>query len=280
MLGQYLITFREVLEAALITAIILSYLIRTGRHYLSRYIWYGVYLAVAASTALGTAIWIVYGILPKPFQLLFEATAAFAAVAVLSSMIYWMAAKGRYIKGEMEQRIETVTTRGTIVGLLSISFIVVFREGLETVLFLTPFLLNDAIATFIGLVAGTITALLLSYLVFIGGMKINLRKFFYFTSILLIFLAGGLAGYGIHELIEYYEKTGVNIGWLAEPAYVLDVPKESVLHHKNVIGSIFAVMFGYTVIAEWARIIVHLAYLAVALPSIIWVYQKQVSERT
>jgi high-affinity iron transporter len=280
MLGQYLITFREVLEAALITAIILSYLIRTGRHYLSRYIWYGVYLAVAVSTALGTAIWIVYGILPKPFQLLFEATAAFAAVAVLSSMIYWMAAKGRYIKGEMEQRIETVTTRGTIVGLLSISFIVVFREGLETVLFLTPFLLNDAIATFIGLVAGTITALLLSYLVFIGGMKINLRKFFYFTSILLIFLAGGLAGYGIHELIEYYEKTGVNIGWLAEPAYVLDVPKESVLHHKNVIGSIFAVMFGYTVIAEWARIIVHLAYLAVALPSIIWVYQKQVSERT
>jgi high-affinity iron transporter len=280
MLGQYLITFREVLEAALITAIILSYLIRTGRHYLSRYIWYGVYLAVAVSTALGTAIWIVYGILPKPFQLLFEATAAFAAVAVLSSMIYWMAAKGRYIKGEMEQRIETVTTRGTIVGLLSISFIVVFREGLETVLFLTPFLLNDAIATFIGLVAGTITALLLSYLVFIGGMKINLRKFFYFTSILLIFLAGGLAGYGIHELIEYYKKTGVNIGWLAEPAYVLDVPKESVLHHKNVIGSIFAVMFGYTVIAEWARIIVHLAYLAVALPSIIWVYQKQVSERT
>lgn len=53
MLGQYLITFREALEAALITAIILSYLIRTRRRSLSRYVWYGVYLAIAASLALG-----------------------------------------------------------------------------------------------------------------------------------------------------------------------------------------------------------------------------------
>lgn len=81
MLGQYLITFREALEAALITAIVLSYLIRTRRHSLSRYVWYGVYLAIAASLALGAFIWLVYGVLPKTFQLLFEATAAFVAVA-------------------------------------------------------------------------------------------------------------------------------------------------------------------------------------------------------
>ncbi len=275
MLGQYLITFREAFEAALITAIIFSYLIRTGRHELTRFVWYGIYLAIVASLGLGALIFFAYGILPKSFQLLFEATAAFVAVIVLSSMIYWMAVKGRYIKKEMEQRIEAITTKGTIIGLVSISFIVVFREGLETVLFITPFLLNEATATLTGVVAGVASALVLSYGIFIVGMKINLRRFFYFTSLLLVLLAGGLAGYGVHELIEYYVYAGFKVGWLAEPAFVLNFSEENLLHHKNLVGSIFAVMFGYTVKAEWARVIVHLLYLAIMFPTIFWIYRKR-----
>jgi high-affinity iron transporter len=105
-------------------------------------------------------------------------------------------------------------------------------------------------------------------------MRINLRNFFYLTSILLIFLAGGLAGYGVHELLEYYEKTGVRIGWLAEPAYSLNIPEDSPLHHKGIVGSIFAVMFGYSISPEWARIIIHLIYLTIMLPIITWIYRK------
>ena len=190
-------------------------------------------------------------------------------------MIFWMAVRGRYFKMEMEKRIERVISRGTIVGLLTTSFIVVFREGLETVLFLTPFLLNETMATVAGAVTGTLSALILSYSIFAAGMKINLRKFFYFTSLLLIFLASGLAGYGVHELIEYYEQNGFNLGWLAEPAYVLNLPEENILHHKNIVGSIFAVMFGYTVEAEWARVIVHLLYLVITLPFTVWMYKME-----
>jgi len=279
MLGQYLITFREVLEAALITAIILSYLVRTGRRSLTRYVWYGVYLAIAASFGSGVSIWFIYHGLSGPFQKLFEATAAFVAVVVLSSMIYWMAVRGKYIKREMEQRIEAIATRGTTVGLMSIAFIVVFREGFETVLFLMAPLFVDTVATLAGLVTGTISALLLSYAVFVAGMRINLRRFFYFTSLLLILLAGGLIGYGTHELLEYYEKIGVEVGWLGEHVYTLNIPEDNPLHHKGLVGSIFAVMFGYSVNAEWARVIIHLAYLAVALPLTVWVYRKPVGER-
>ncbi|MFQ6074089.1 MAG: FTR1 family protein, partial [Candidatus Bathyarchaeia archaeon] len=93
-----------------------------------------------------------------------------------------------------------------------------------------------------------------------------------------ILLAGGLAGYGVHELMEYYEKTGVEAGWLGEHAYILDVPEENPLHHKGIIGSIPAVMFGYTTNAEWARVIVHLSYLAIALPLVIWIYRKPTRE--
>ena len=274
MLGQYLIVFRESFEAALIVSIMLSYMIRTGRRSLARYIWYGAYLSIVASLVIGLILWLMYGVLPKTLQTLFESFAAFIAVGVLSFIVYWMAIKGKHIREELEQRIEVAATKGSIIGLVSMAFIVVFREGLETVLFLTPFFINDAPATIIGAVFGAITALTLSYCIFIAGVKINLRNFFYFTSILLILIAGGLAGYGVHELIEYHKEMGVNFGWLSEPAYTLNIPSSSLLHHKNLVGSILAVMFGYTVSAEWLRLIVHLSYLATALPSVILIYKK------
>jgi len=274
LIGQFLLAFREALEAALITAVILAYLARTKRNPLTRYAWYGVYLAVAASLVFGASIWLMYGSLSGPTKALFEGVAALIAVFVLSSMIYWMARKGKELKMEVEKKLEAMVTRGTTLALTSFSFIVVFREGLETVLFLTPFLVDDAVGTLIGASLGIGASLALAYVVFVVGMKINIRKFFYFTSILLVLLAGGLAGYGVHELAEYSKDVGIELGWLGEHAYVLDIPRDSPLHHKGIVGSILAVMFGYTVNAEWARVIVHLAYLAIALPLVIWVYRK------
>ncbi len=273
--AQFLLAFREALEAALITAIILAYLARTKRNPLTRYAWYGVYLAVAASLVLGATIGFIYGGLEGPAKALFEGVAALIAVFVLSSMIYWMATKGKELKMEVEKRLETIVTRGATLALTSFSFIVVFREGLETVLFLTPFLVTDAVGTLVGAFLGVAASLALAYAIFIAGMKINIRKFFYFTSILLVLLAGGLAGYGVHELVEYSEDVGVELGWLGEPAYALDIPENSLFHHKGLVGSIFAVMFGYTIKAEWIRIIVHLAYLAIALPLVVMVYRKR-----
>jgi len=270
------LAFREALEAALITAIILAYLERTKRKPLVRYAWYGVYLAVAASFVLGTFIWFLYGTLFGPAKALFEGIAALFAVLVLSSMIYWMASKGKELQKEVERLVKDISTRGAALALTSFSFIVVFREGLETVLFLTPFLLNDAVGTIVGAFLGVGASLVLAYAIFFVGMKINIRKFFYFTSILLVLLAGGLAGYGIHELAEYSNDSGIELGWLGEYAYNLDIPSESPFHHKGVIGSIFAVMFGYTVSAEWARVIVHVAYLIITLPLVIYVYRKDV----
>ena len=151
MIGQYLITFREVLEVALIISIVLAYLTRTDRSKLSRYVWYGVLSAIFASVIIGIIIWFVYGSLSSTVKVFFEGVAALIAVVVLSLMIFWMAAKGRELKSEVERRVEDISTRGTALGLVSFAFIIVFREGIETVLFLTPFLVTDMIATISGL---------------------------------------------------------------------------------------------------------------------------------
>jgi len=279
--AQYLLTFREVLEAALLSAIILAFLSRTGRADMTRFAWYGIYGATGASLGLGALVWFAYGALSDSQKFLFEGVAALIAVAVLTSMIYWMAVKGRTIKREVETRVEAAVTTGAMVGLASVTFVLVFREGLETVLFLTPFLVQYTGMTVLGAALGVGAGVGLAYGIFRVGIKLDLQRFFYFTSILLILLAGGLLGYGIHELIEYGAETGAyDLGWWATPAYSLglfggdDVIPPDPLHHKGYIGSIFAVLFGYSQNPEWARVVAHVSYLVIALPLIIAVYRR------
>ena len=274
MFGQFVITLREGFEAGLIIGIMIAYLIRTNRNNLVKFVFSGSYLAIILGIIIGAAVFLIYGTLSRSFQLLFEALAAYLAVAVLTTVILWMITKGKTIKKEIESKIEISITKGTMFALASFAFVVVFREALETVLFLTPFILIAFQDTLIGTILGILFALFLSYGIFKLGMKINIRRFFYFTSIIIILLAGGLAGYGTHELIEYLEDSNVQLGFWAEKAYDLKISKDDLLHHKNVIGSIFAVMFGYSVSMEWLRLIVHLTYLSIFIPVTIIVYRR------
>ncbi len=274
MLGQFVITLREGFEAGLIIGIMIAYLIRTNRNNLVKYVFSGSYLAIILGIIIGAFVFLIYGTLSRSSQLLFEALAAYLAVAVLTTVILWMITKGKTIKKEIESKIEISITKGTMFALAFFAFVVVFREALETVLFLTPFIIIAFQDTIIGTILGILFALFLSYGIFKLGMKINIRRFFYFTSIIIILLAGGLAGYGTHELIEYLEDSNVQLGFWAEKAYDLKISKDDLLHHKNVIGSIFAVMFGYSVSMEWLRLIVHLTYLSIFIPVTIIMYRK------
>lgn len=270
MIGQFLITFREALEAAIIVAIIIAYLKRTKRGNQVKDVWIGAGISILASVLLGAIILKFYGALEE--KELFEGIASYLAVIVLTSMIYWMATKGKNIKMEIENKVSKAISP---LALISFTFIVVFREGLETVLFLTPFATQDFSGTLIGLISGLVGALALAYLIYGVGMRINLRTFFYYSSILLVFVAAGLAGYGTHELIEWAEEEGVSLGFFEETAYDLGIPKDSVWSHKGVIGSVFAVLFGYSTSMEWGRVLVQFGYLLLALYLVFKAYRKE-----
>jgi len=275
MIGQFLLAFREVLEAAIITSIILAYLARANRKDLSMFVWLGVSLATALSLVSGLLVWLMYGVLSRPTQVLFEGTAAIIAVVVLTSMILWLATKGRDIRENIETRVAPFAKRGAGFALASFSYVVVFREGLETVLFLTAFVVNNPVGTAIGALSGLLASVALSYGIFAIGMRIDLQRFFYFTSVLLVLLAAGLAGYGVHELIEYAQLSGADLGWFSKYAYNLNIPPESLFHHRGLLGSILAVMFGYSVSAEWGRLLAYFTYLALALPTVVRAYRKK-----
>lgn len=268
LIPSLLITFREALEAALIVAIMVTYLKKVGKGELARYAYLGSGAAVVISLVLGVAIQMVYGGMSKVTAELFEGVASLTAVVVLTYMIFWMTKHSKNIRGGLEEKIDIAVSKGELYSIASLAFVAVFREGLETVLFLTTTFVQDAAGTIIGVIAGAAIVLVLAVLLMRGTYRLDIKKFFGYTSILLIVFSAGLAGYGVHELIEAGENMGYDFGVMGQKPYDINPPVNPdgtypILHEKGGVGSIMKALVGYDGNPEWLRIIVYLGYWAV-----------------
>jgi high-affinity iron transporter len=259
--GPFLITFREALEAALVISIMLAYIKKIGRLDLSRYLFIGTGLAIAVSIFLGAFLALIYGGLTGISEKLFEGSASILATVVLTYMIFWMAKNAKQIKGELAEKIDSAVTREYAIGIAILAFIVVVREGIETVLFLTSFAVSSLTATILGLLLGTATVVLLAFMMMKSVYRLDTTKFFKYSSVLLLVFAAGLLGFGVHEFIEVSKELGVNLGVLGVSAFNLN-PTDVAhpLHEKGVIGSIFKSLLGYDGNPEWLRVISYLGY--------------------
>ena len=262
------ITFREALEAALIVAIMVTYLKKVGKGELTRYAYLGSGAAVVISLVLGVAIQMVYGGMSDVNAELFEGVASLTAVVVLTYMIFWMTKHSKNIRGELEEKLDIAVSQGELYSIATLAFVAVFREGLETVLFLTTTFVQDAAGTIIGVIAGTAIVLVLAVLLMRGTYQLDIKKFFGYTSIILIVFSAGLAGYGVHELIEAGENMGYDFGVMGQKPYDINPPVNPdgtypILHEKGGVGSILKALVGYDGNPEWLRIIVYLGYWAI-----------------
>ncbi len=258
----YVVSLREGLEAALIIAILIGYLTKIKRPELSKYVWTGVLGAISASLGLGAGMWIVYGELGGLGEKLFEAGAAGTAVVVLTYMIFWMAKNAKKIKGELEERIDTTISKRWLYGITFLAFITVFREGLETVLFLTASTFSDPTGTVIGAGAGFATVIAIGVLLLRGSRSLPIRRFFTFTSVLLLIFAAGILSYGMHEGIEALEIAGHELEWLGSKAYDITPSVSSIFHpEEGVIGAVIQGLIGRVYPSpEWLTLIVYKLY--------------------
>ena len=262
---SFLITFREALEAALIVTIMVTYLRKIGKEDLNKYAYLGTGAAMGLSLVAGIILQVFYGGLDKVASELFEGVASLTAVAVLTSMIFWMTKHSKEIKGEMEVKINQAVTQGELYGITALAFVAVAREGLETVLFLSATFVQDSAGTLLGAALGILVVLGLSFVLMKGTVDLEIGKFFKVTSIMLLVFGAGLAGYGVHELIEAGEHSGMDFGFFGEKPYDINPalnPDGSypALHEKGIIGSILKALVGYDGNPEWLRIIVYLGY--------------------
>ncbi len=212
MLQAFIITLREGVEASLIVGIIFAYLSKIGRHELKRTVFWALGSALVAS--------VLAAVLVARLQLnsdIFEGWVMLAAAAFVISMIWFMHKTARSMKGEIEPKSHRVTSGTSRLGLFLFVFLLVLREGVETVLILSAVSLNSTeLLSFTGTVLGIAVAVVFGVLFIRGSVKINLQRFFRVTTVILYFVTFQLIVSGLHELSE----NGVLPSSTAEMRYI------------------------------------------------------------
>ncbi len=262
MIPSFIITFREVLEAALIVGIILSYLAKTKQTQYNNVVYIGVASGVVASIIGAFLFKILAGGFTGRAEEIFEGITMLVGASLLTTMILWMM-KQKHIAKEIEDRVATELTEAHRFGLFLLIFVAVLREGIETVIFLGASSFVSTNNTLVGALAGIIAAIFLGYAIFVGSRKINIKKFFNITSIMLILFAAGLVAYGIHELQEAaIVPTIIEHVWDINPSLNLD-SSYPLLHEKGYIGSLLKGLFGYNGNPSLIEVLSYFVYLVV-----------------
>lgn len=260
MLMTFLIMLREGLEAALIIGIMASYVVQRGRTGALSSIWLGAAAAIVASVALGTALALSGMQFPQREQEMFEAAVAVIAVLLLLSMVFWMRKAGRKLRSEIEGEISRqldTPQAGFSLALAGTAFLIVGREGVESVMFMVAILQQATGPSMLtGALLGVAVAVALATLIFQFGVRINLSKFFRITGAFVLLVASGLAA----GVLRHLHEAGV---WNFVQGQAYDLSQ--VLPVDGAMGVLLGGIFGYTDAPSWGEVLV---YLAVLLPAL------------
>jgi len=198
MLQAFIITLREGVEAALIVGITLAYLTKIGRAELRKTVYAALVAAFLGS--IGVAIVISRTHLNED---VFEGWIMLVASFFVVTMVIFMMKTGRKLKGEIEGKVGLLAGNDAWFGLFVFIFLMVLREGAETVLMLAGVSLNSTeLMSFLGTLLGVIAAIAFGVMFVKGSVRINLQKFFRVTTAIMFLVAAQLLISGLHELSE------------------------------------------------------------------------------
>jgi len=254
MLSSLFIAFREGLEAFLIVGIIISYLFKIGEKRYIKHVIFGVIFAIVLSIGLAYIFELLFGGFEGKVEEIFEGSVMFLAVIVLTYMIFWMNNQARKIKSDIEISVEKAVYKGRIFSLFFLGFIIVFREGAETVLFFRA--ISNQIGSrelIIGGAIGIISSIVLALIFFVSTIKINLSLFFRITGILIILIAAGLLSTSVHE----FQEAGV-LPIIKDNIYDISY----ILSTDSIAGGILKSLFGYNPSPSLLEVIIYLIYIA------------------
>lgn len=207
MLPSLLITFREVIEAALIVATILGILTKLGQRKEVKTVW----LATAAASALSIILLAVGSIAGLKIQELYsghveaitEGTLMMVSALFMTWAVFFLHKYfGRY-KTQLVAKLKETVEQQEQRGLFLLVFTAVFREGFEIVLFLsTVYFSANPVQIFSGFLTGALFGVLVCMSLFKATLRMPVFYAFRLTSVLLILFAAGLLARGAHEFAE------------------------------------------------------------------------------
>jgi high-affinity iron transporter len=255
MFVELLITFRETFEAVLIIGIILSYLKKINHFDKKKFVIGGAMLGLLFSILGAIVFQVVLGGFEGQVEESFEGIMMIIGAIMITTLIVWLHRQSKSFTS-IETKIDHSLNNSQSFGIFFLAFISVFREGIETVLFLSASSISQDSYSFLGAILGIGIALIVGILVYKGAIRINIQLFFKITSLFLIFVAAGLFSYGIHELQE-----ANLIPILNEHIYDINL----LINEKGVVGSLLNSIFGYNGNPSLIETLSYLSYLGVIL---------------
>lgn len=224
MLPTFVIGLREGIEAALIVSIIASFLRQEGRTDALRWVWVGVVAAATICLAVGVALQIVDQELPQKEQEGLETVIGAIAVGIVTFMLVWMRRHAAGLSGQLRDSTASALKDGSVKALIGMAFFAVFREGLETAVFLLAVFQNseDPGTAGFGAILGIVCAIGIGYAIYRGGVKLNLQRFFRLTGVVLALVAAGLVASTLHTAheagwINFGQCQALDLTWLVVP---------------------------------------------------------------
>jgi high-affinity iron transporter len=271
-LTTFVIGLREGLEASLIVGIIAAFLRRNDTGGALKKMWLGVGAAIVLCLAVGVTLALVSAGLPQRQQEALESVVAAVAVAMVTYMILWMNSHSRGLKGELESAASDALARGSAMALIAMAFLAVLREGFETAVFLLAAFDNTVtpVASAVGVLLGIATAVLLGWLIYRGGTRINLSRFFRLTGVVLVLVAGGLvmsALRGAHEAgwLNVGQQPVVDFTWLIRPGSI----------QSALLGGLFGIQAQPVVV----EVVAWMLYVVPMLAVVLWPRQRRLTGR-
>ena len=202
-MNEFIILFRETLEAALIVGIIYLFLTSNGAS--TQKLWLAVLTSIVASILVAYFIVSAQQALGNnSLKALFEGIFMYITAGFIWYVIFWLS---KHVSDRKQLEEQSVIAMSSSWGIFFLVFFSVIREGFETVVFLLASFSMTQSFSYLGFFTGIIAALILVYIFVIQGKRFNIRSFFQATTLLLVFLASGMVAYGTHEIESYLVKS-------------------------------------------------------------------------
>ena len=301
MIATLVIFLREGVEASMIVAILLAYLSRSGQRRHFRDVFAGVAAALVLAGAGGIiAYFTIKTYADSRVQTIFETATYLLAAVLLTYMTFWMRSHARGLKSELQSRADAVLgshgpsaaappagpggpgvaaavaaqpdadaamSRGTRAGLALLAFQAVGREGVETVVFTLAIAFSSTQrgGLLTGAVIGLAIAMVIAFVMYKLGHRINIGRFFTIVGALLMVFAAGLLVDAVQNMQE--------LGWLPGASHQL-WHTGAILNEDSALGDIAHSFLGYAQSPTVLQAVVYLAYLACVLFAFFGIRQR------
>lgn len=218
-LSSFILVLREGLEAILVIAAIIAYLVKTGKKKYILSVYVGALGGVLVSVLLAFLFSAIAGAQSGIAQEVFEGVGMFVAVVVLFYVSNWMLSKSETEAWEkyIQKKVETSVSTGNRWVLIFAAFIAVAREGAELILFFrgVPVHGESGLRAMIFAIAASSLVLILVFLAFrFLTVKLPLKPFFLVTSVLMYAMCFSFTGKGVSELQAAGVVNKTAIPWL------------------------------------------------------------------